>query len=307
VVTRFSGPRIAIAVALAAVVIAGVLIYIARRPGRTAAEMMAYFIERDAALFYADVAAMRNSGVLDKLVGSAAQEEPEYKNFVSQTGFDYKRDLDRVMLSSANGVHYFLLHGRFRWPKLKDYARQHGGGCDGDYCWLKGSTPDRIISFYPVSGNLMALASAKSDTAAKAIERRPPGQTNFELPSEPVWLNLPASFIRSQTDLPSGTKLFARALEPAERVLFTAGPEEDRFRLTMNVTTGTEEQAAVLKAQLEGITTLLQKLIRREDQKPNPEDLSGVLTAGSFERTGRNVIGRWPIRPGFLESLAGGG
>ena len=41
------------------------------------------------------------------------REEPEYKNFVEQTGFDYKRDLDRVMVNSARqGTDPLLPGGR---------------------------------------------------------------------------------------------------------------------------------------------------------------------------------------------------
>ena len=31
-------------------------------------------------------------------------EEADYKAFVQQSGFDYKRDLDRVMVNSAEGA-----------------------------------------------------------------------------------------------------------------------------------------------------------------------------------------------------------
>jgi hypothetical protein len=96
-----------------------------------------------------------------------------------------------------------------------------------------------------------------------------------------------------------------KALEPAERILLTLGPADQKFELTLDVTCRTQEEAAILKAHLEGITTLLQKLISREKQTPNKSDLSGVLTAGSFTRTDRLVTGRWPIERSFLESLGG--
>ena len=57
------------------------------------------------------LAAIRNSGLLEKLFGSTVGEEAEYKTFLQRTGFDYKRDLDTVLMSSASGVHYLLLKG----------------------------------------------------------------------------------------------------------------------------------------------------------------------------------------------------
>ncbi|HYP05170.1 MAG TPA: hypothetical protein VER03_02965, partial [Bryobacteraceae bacterium] len=67
-------------------------------PKLDGAGMAAYMPQRDAAVLFLDVAAVRDSGILDKLMGSTVGEEAEYKAFVQQTGFDYKRDLDRVMV-----------------------------------------------------------------------------------------------------------------------------------------------------------------------------------------------------------------
>jgi hypothetical protein len=61
----------------------------------------------------------------------------------------------------AQDTHYILAEGRFDWDKLKKYATNQGGSCDGDFCSLKGSTPGRIISFYPISKKYMALASSR--------------------------------------------------------------------------------------------------------------------------------------------------
>jgi hypothetical protein len=111
--------------------------------------------------------------------------------------------------------------------------------------------------------------------------------------------------LREQQQLPSGTRVFLKALEPAEQVTMTIGPSGDAFEIAMNVTCKTEQEAAVMKAQLEGLTALLSKLIMRENQKPNPADLSGVLTSGTFERDLRHVKGRWPLPKAFLDSLSG--
>jgi hypothetical protein len=267
--------------------------------------MASYMPERDAAVLYIDVASLRSSGILEKLVGSTVGEEAEYRTFVEQSGFDYKRDLDRVMTNSADGTHYFLLDGRFDWTKLKDYAKGQGGSCEGDFCFVRGTTPGRIVSFYPISGNLMALASSSHDKAAREINRRTPVKPTYVVPAQPLWLHIPASTLHRQSTLPAGTKLFTRALESAERVMFSLGLQADKFELTMDVTCRTTESAAVMKSQLEGITQLLQSLIAREKQKPSASDLSGVLSSGSFQRQSEHVIGRWSITKAFVESLGG--
>lgn len=265
--------------------------------------LASYMPERDAAILYVDVSALRDSGILEKLVGSTVAEEAEYKTFVQQTGFDYKRDLNRAMANSAEGTHYFLLDGRFDWEKLKSYAKSQGGACDGDFCSVKGTTPGRIVSFYPVTKNLMALASSLNDKAAREISRRTPTKPAFDPPTKPLWLHVPASVLHRQTDLPAGTRLFTRALEPAERVLFSLGPQGSNFELTMDVKCRTTEDAVVMKNQFEQLTKILQTFIAREKQKPSMADLSGILTSGSFQRQSEHVIGLWSIDKSFVDSL----
>jgi hypothetical protein len=289
-----------IAVALA---VLGIALYFTRSPKLDAAGMAAYFPAREAVVVYIDVARMRASGVLDKLVGSTVGEEQEYRTFVRNTGFDYKRDLDAMMLNSASGIHYFVLKGRFDWDKLRDYARSQGGKCEGAHCSLKGSTPDRVISYRRLGDDALAMASARDEEAAKAIDRRTPEKLPFEIPGSPVWAHVPSEAIRALPQYPSGTRLFAKAIESAERAVFTLGPEQDHFELAVNVSCRNQEDAATLKAQLEGITSLLQKLITREKQSPNSADLSGVLSSGAFERNGTNVRGRWPISRAFIDAL----
>ena len=48
---------------------------------------------------------------------------------------------------------------------------------------------------------------------------------------------------------------------------------------------------------------LLKKMLEREHMTPNANDLSGVLTAGTFSQQNERVTGIWPIERGFLESL----
>ena len=294
-------------VALLVIAVAGTVIglRLTSGPKLDSAGLASYMPERDAATLYIDVAALRSSGILDKLVGSTVGEEVEYKTFVQQTGFDYKRDLDRLMANSAEGTHYFLLDGRFEWDKLKSYATAQGGSCDGEFCSVKGTTPGRIISFYPVSKNLMALASSLNEKAAREISARTPTKPAFQAPAKPLWLHIPASTLHRQTDLPPGTKLFTRALEPAERVVFSLGPQGEKFELLMDVKCRTTEDAAVMKSQFEQLTKILQAFISREKQTPSSKDLSGVLTSGSFQRQSEHVIGIWPIEKAFIDSLGG--
>jgi hypothetical protein len=277
------------------------------RQDRTPAvrELAAWLPAGPGTLVYIDVAALRDSGILETLVGSRLTEHNEYKRFVEDTGFDYKVDLDQLLVKFSGEDRFFVVGGRFDWKKLITYAeRTSGGDCRNGFCRVSSSLPNRHISFYPLRRNLMALASAPDQWAAYNIKRQDQ-PASAPVPAEPVWISLPGTAIQALSRIPEGTRVIARALEPAENVLLTLGPAEQRFLLSLDVTCKTAEEAAILKAQLEGVTAMLQKMIARENQKPNPTDLSGVLTAGTFERRDRHVLGRWPIEVAFINSIAG--
>lgn len=284
----------------------GLAIYWTRSSLLDETALAAYLPKRDAALLYVDVKTIRASGILAKLVGSTVGEEAEYKSFIARSGFNYKEDLDRILMSSANSQHYFVLQGRFDWRKLKLYASQEGGRCDGDYCWVPGTTPGRIISFYPIRRDVMALASASNEKAGRDINASGPVKLPFDSPRQPIWLHVPASVLTTQQQLPAGMRLFLTAMQNAERLLITVGPKAQAIELAMDVTCKTAADAAIMKAQLESITALLKKLIAREKQQPSARDLSGVLTSGTFTREDRHVIGRWPVQKEFLDSIGGG-
>ncbi|MBI3281157.1 MAG: hypothetical protein HYZ57_15085 [Acidobacteria bacterium] len=293
----------AIMIGVCLAIVAGLLVF--GHKGRLSSQDLAGYLPRpDSPRFFLDFAALRESGVLDRLVGSRIAEEPEYRKFVEGTGFDYRTDLDRVLGTVEGETVRLVVTGRFNWRRLIAYANGSGGNCHNGFCRVPGSTPKRAISFYPIRPDVMALAFAPDGYAASSIQRNG-GPANLAVPAQPVWLFLPAAALKSAATLPQGTRLIARALEAAENVWLTMGPDGERFEIAMDVTCRTPEEAATMKAQLEGVTAMLQKLIARESQTPNPADLSGVLTAGKFERRDRRVLGRWPVERAFLYSLGG--
>ncbi|MBC7925910.1 MAG: hypothetical protein H7039_09665, partial [Bryobacteraceae bacterium] len=86
---------------------------------------------------------------------------------------------------------------------------------------------------------------------------------------------------------------------------FALGSQDKKFALAADVVCKNPEDAAVLRAQLEGITKMLASLIAREQKTPSAADLSGILTTGQFERVERRVRAKWTVEQAFLDSLAG--
>ena len=83
-------------------------------------------------IVFADVSALRASPLLDQLKGllPAANPDADYAAFVRASGFDYQRDLDRVMLASheVNGQTEIvaIADGRFDRAKIRAYALANG-------------------------------------------------------------------------------------------------------------------------------------------------------------------------------------
>ena len=274
---------------------------------RTTADWLQRLPTRDSVVFYIDFAALRQSGVLQKLAGSKVAEEPEYKVFVMKTEFDYARDLDAVLACFTPRAKYLVAEGRFDWSSLQSYAREQGGACRDALCRMSGSTPERKISFFPLRPNLMGLAVSPDDSAAIDLQSTAARRRALDLPDAPVWISIPPALLKTGSDLPPGTRMFAHSMEDADDVSIAMAPSGNRFEARLNVQCRSEQQAAALAAQLGAITATLREMIAREHQTPNPSDLSGVLTSGAFNHLGTRVLGSWPLEKGFVEGLLGGG
>lgn len=272
----------------------------------TPAALLRRIPSQDALVLYVDFNALRRAGVLQLLQQSKVDLDPSYQAFMRKTGFDYLQDLDSAMLAFAPTGKYLYAKGRFDWNSLHTYVRGEGGQCYNSLCRMNGSTPERCISFLPVRTDLMGLAVSPDDTAALRLTNSGVGP-ELEVPDTPVWLSIPAAVLQSRENLPTGTQMFAHSLDQAEAATLAFAPEGSRFAAKLNVRCRTGQDAAQVAAQLVRITGLLRDLIQREHQVPNPGDLSGVLTSGSFRAEGRRVFGYWSIERAFLENILGAG
>jgi len=272
----------------------------------TPASLLKRIPSSDAVVIYLDFAALRRSGVLSMLDSSKATEEPEYQDFIRKIDFNYKQDLDGVMLAFAPTGKYLLARGQFDWKSLRSYVESENGQCYNSLCRMPGSTPDRRISFFPLQSNLMALAVSQDESAALRLQSTAAG-SNAEVPDAPVWIAFPGAALKSAESLPDGTRPFARAVERADAVVLSFAPEGQRLAAKLTVRCRSSQDATDLASQLSATTDLLRKMIAREHHTPNPADLSGVLTAGSFRSEGARVFGYWPIERVFLETMLGAG
>jgi hypothetical protein len=261
---------------------------------------------RDAVVVYIDFGELRRGGILQLLEGSKASEDPDYQSFAGKINFDYRQDLDTALVAFAPSGKYMLVKGRFDWKSLRSYALAGGGSCLNTLCRMTGSTPDRRISFFPVQSSLMALAVSREEFAASDMTQVRSGPA-AEVPSAPVWLSVPGSFLKSGENLPSGTRMFAHGMEKAEKVTLAFAPDGNRLAARIEVRCRNEQDAVEVASQLASATLTLKQMLEREHQNPGPADLAGVLASGSFRSEGQNVFGYWPMERAFVESILSGG
>jgi len=294
--------------ALAGVIAAGAFIFLRWRRTPSPGELYARIPQDGRVITFLDVRALKAGGILDLLAGGkGGPEDPDYRQFVADTGFDYKRDLDQLLVASVKGETHAWLNGRFDYSKLEAYARKQGGACAGGICRLNGGTPGRYLSFSRYRAHTIAFASSADPEAVKRLLAEPSALPRPSLPSQPVWFVLPTAVLKDESLLPTGTHTFAAALTGARRVTLAIGPRERRFEALLDVSYQNPDQARQAMRELQAATTLLQRMIAREHKEPNDRDLSGILTKGEFHAGGTRLSGKWPIERVFLESLAAPG
>lgn len=258
---------------------------------------------------YLNVKALRDAGLLEKLAGSPALQEADYRRFVEETSFDYGKDLDGVAAAFREGDVYIAAQGRFQWDKLAAYARAHGGGCEGPMCKMPGTVPGRDISYYMPRNGVLALAASRATNAMETI-----GLTTWQkppvIPATGLWVSVPPYVLRNLENLPAQARPFLSPLKEARETILTLGPASSgqaALELRVEVTCATAEAAASLHKQFTGATASLVGTLERENLQPKKDGLSGLLAGGKFEIAQTKLTGTWPVDRALIDALFAGG
>lgn len=270
-------------------------------------ELLGRFPDANAPVFHVDLAALRAAGLGELLESNPVAEEADYRRFVTESGFDWKTDLEAVTASRVKDDWYLLVRGRFDMEKLKAFVEARGGSCKNGVCGVAGATRGRMVSFFPVSSRVLALATSPEPMAVYALRAsRAKAPWTEPVPVEPLWLTLGGSALRGDPALPAGMRLFGKVLAEAERATFWIGISGGRPELRMRVRCGDLVRANVIQAELTRVTAEFQKYFERIGQQASEDDLSGLLLAGKFTAAGTEVNGQWPIPLALLRKMAGG-
>jgi hypothetical protein len=272
---------------------------------RSDRDLFRFLPRGDATIFYVNVAGLRHAGVLQVFAGTAAAEEADYRNFVHETQFDYRTDIDAISGAADGKEIFFAIRGRFDWNRLRSYAAAQGGNCIGALCEAPTSKAGRWASFLAIQPDVMGLALSADPTAAAAV--RPPGHAVSEaIPERPVWARISQSMLKNPAGLPVAVRLFAISLQFANPVVLSvrqADEHSEEFELELDAQCATAAMAETIRNQLELDTKMLKLELAREHAQPNAADLTGLLTAGSFQVIDKRVVATWPIREELLRSL----
>ena len=118
-------------------------------------------------ILYADVATLRQDPLVERAAALAQPktQDRDYLEFVRATGFDYQRDLDRVVFATrpgpAAGGTIAVAEGRFDQKKIADYALRSGkieNQNGRDVYVVPSVTPGKGISFAFLSANRIAIS-----------------------------------------------------------------------------------------------------------------------------------------------------
>ncbi len=276
-----------------------------RRFAATDAQMAALLPRRDAVTGYLDVATLRRAGLLALLKDSGRSPDSDYQRFVEETGFDYARDLQSMVGTGDAGQLFVVVRARFDWKRLYAYALGHGGACRSGYCQLPTSRPGKWASFLQIDPDVGGLALGGDPAnvlllSPRRIEDAP------SLPAAPVWATFPHSMLADPKALPVPLRMLVFAVQGAERVLVSAGPDAgggQALKLRLEANFSNAAAASTAGTQLQIDTNLLKMELQREHREPSRSDLTGLLSAGSFQDSGNTVFGSWPVYPELLQHL----
>ena len=242
----------------------------------SAREQMLAMIPADAnAVFFADFATLRSTPFVAQLYAWAPkpQADPDYAQFIKDTGFDYERDLDRIAIATEkrgpDSAVFAIADGKFDRQKISAYALKAGtlSRTNGHEIYsvpVSGSATR--ISFAFLRGDRIALASGADSSAlfqsGKETRDAAEWRMRFErLAGSPV-------FAVIRQDAAAGAALAAQApggfrspqlstlLDQLQWITIAGKPESDRLSVIAEGECAAESTTRQLTDLLNGVMIL---------------------------------------------------
>lgn len=264
---------------------------------RTDQDLFRYLPAGDGSTFFANVRQVRQGGFVSYFTGSkAVLQDPDYEEFVRQTGFDYTQDLD-ALAAKTGTVPVLVARGRFDWSRIRAYAKMRNE-----------AKKKKQLTFEEIQPDVIRLKTGTVPVSTPHLAQTSGEKTGTVPVSAPVWVRFSESSLDHPENLPPVLRIFAISLgSQARNLVLSLAPaaEVSGSALVLNMQADLPNGAAAetVRTQLELQTRMLALGLARQHQSPDPSGLTGLLAGGTFEAAGKRVRGTWPVRTELLRAL----
>lgn len=284
------------------------------------------------AVVFADLAELRSAPFVAQLFAWAPQPEPDedYAKFLSETGFHYERDLDRLAIAfqgAGQGSSFFAVaDGRFNRQKISALANKPGAvekrggheifaipeGSDAKKIYLTFLSNDRIAltDRTDLSQNLGGSEKRSDD---RTVEWR----SRFErLGGSPVFAVIcqdasPGGALTERAPGGFSSPQLSKALDRLQWITLAGKPEHDRLHVVVEGESASQDTANQLADLLNGVLALAEAGLNdaKTRQQLDPslrEAYLALLKSTDVSKIDRgdmkSVRIAFEITPAFLES-----
>ena len=232
-------------------------------------------------IVYADMAVLRDEPLVQRLAAMAPTVNPgtEYAEFVGATGFEYQRDLDRVILATRSVPNsqtsssqtpapqtLVIADGRFDQMKIADYALRSGKveQRNGHAVYTTpAATPGKITAFTFLAAGRVALADGGDISGVLGERSQVPMDAALQeqvsrVAGAPLFL-----VAKPHALVPAGgaANRLSTPLDGLRWVNLAARPDGDRVLLSAEGACDSPEQAKQMAATLELLRGLLRGVL----------------------------------------------
>jgi hypothetical protein len=297
-------------------------------------DVLAAMPAKASAVLFADLGEFRQAPFVAQIYALAQkpQVEPEYAQFVKETGFDYEKDLDRIAIAiSKNAIHNTFLavvNGRFDQERISDYALQHGKSYltenNRRVFFMPSDDGSKSLSFVFVRKDLLVITNdAFSPEELHDVLHSDAGRTEWRTRFERLAGSPVFAVIKQNAAL--GTTLAARTpnglrspqlstlLDQLQWITIAGKPDNDRLRVVAEGECAGEATVRQLTDMMNGVLILAESGLNdaKTRQQLDPairEAYLELLKSADVSKIDRgdskSVRLVFDITPGFLEAAS---
>lgn len=311
---------------------AGIYLYQRRGPSSSSSrdDLLDRMPADSSAVVFADFEELRTAPFVTQLFAWAPQPEPDedYARFLSETGFHYERDLDRLAISfqkiEQDSAFFAVADGRFDRQKISSLANKSGtvekrGGSEIFAIPESGGAKKIYLTF--LNNNRIALTDRADIGPALGAKKRSDNsgewRSRFErLGGSPVFavIRQDAAPGEALTDRAPGgfsSPQLSTALDRLQWITLAGKPENDRLHVVAEGESASDDAARQLADLLNGVLALAEAGLNepktRQKLDPSLRDAYlALLKSADVSKLDRgetkSVRLVFEITPAFLES-----